>query len=195
LFIFLVPLIYDREAVEMAAAAKKLVGKEQRNLEFFDEFAEDNETNLDADYEKEPILERSPRAATDFILELGVFFDEAGYRLFRPFFNNDDNQIRDMLLAYMNAVSRSKTIYTAHFNNFDFFRFKRSTCTPAWGARCNYRSCAWICSLSNPPTCRIMGARGDNCWTRFARGMKNTIQRPTPTPATGTWVSTCRGKQ
>lgn len=100
------PLIYDREAVEMAAAAKKLVGKEQRNLEFFDEFAEDNETNLDADYEKEPILERSPRAATDFILELGVFFDEAGYRLFRPFFNNDDNQIRDMLLAYMNAVSR-----------------------------------------------------------------------------------------
>lgn len=89
----------------MAAAARKLVGKEQKNLEFFDEFAEDNEINIDTDYDKEPILERSPRAATDFILELGVFFDEAGYRLFRPFFNNDDNQIRDMLLAYMNAVS------------------------------------------------------------------------------------------
>lgn len=89
----------------MAEAAEKLAGKEQKNLEFFDEDGNEIESNLDTDYEKEPILERSPRAASDFILELGVFFDEAGYRLFRPFFNNDDNQIRDMLLAYMNAVS------------------------------------------------------------------------------------------
>lgn len=37
-------------------------------------------------------------------LELAVFFDEAGYNLFSPFFNRNDQEIRDMLLAYINGV-------------------------------------------------------------------------------------------
>lgn len=37
-------------------------------------------------------------------LELALFFDEAGYNLFSPFFDRDDEQIRDMLLAYVNGI-------------------------------------------------------------------------------------------
>ncbi|CAB3373818.1 Hypothetical predicted protein [Cloeon dipterum] len=99
-----VPLIYDRQSAIFAEKAEELVGKEQKNFEFLDENDDEQESNIDVDYEKEPVRKRSPRASSDFILELGVFFDAAGYRLFSPFFNNDDKQIRDMLLAYMNAI-------------------------------------------------------------------------------------------
>ncbi|XP_077269582.1 ADAMTS metallopeptidase stall [Temnothorax americanus] len=37
-------------------------------------------------------------------LELAVFFDEAAYRLFSPFLDEDDGKIRDMLLAYVNGI-------------------------------------------------------------------------------------------
>nr|XP_034177349.1 A disintegrin and metalloproteinase with thrombospondin motifs adt-2 [Osmia lignaria] len=37
-------------------------------------------------------------------LELAVFFDQAGYNLFSPFFNRNDEEVRDMLLAYINGV-------------------------------------------------------------------------------------------
>lgn len=37
-------------------------------------------------------------------LELAVFFDEAAYRLFSPFLDEDDGRIRDMLLAYVNGI-------------------------------------------------------------------------------------------
>lgn len=37
-------------------------------------------------------------------LELAVFFDEAAYRLFSPFLDEDDEKIRDMLLAYTNGI-------------------------------------------------------------------------------------------
>ncbi|XP_015439725.1 PREDICTED: A disintegrin and metalloproteinase with thrombospondin motifs 2 [Dufourea novaeangliae] len=37
-------------------------------------------------------------------LELAVFFDEPGYNLFAPFFDRDDEEIRNMMLAYINAV-------------------------------------------------------------------------------------------
>ncbi|CAK9808405.1 A disintegrin and metalloproteinase with thrombospondin motifs 2 [Anthophora plagiata] len=37
-------------------------------------------------------------------LELALFFDEAGYNLFSPFFDRNDEQILDMLLAYVNGV-------------------------------------------------------------------------------------------
>ncbi|CAL7949928.1 unnamed protein product [Xylocopa violacea] len=37
-------------------------------------------------------------------LELALFFDEAGYNLFSPFFDKNDEEIRDMLLAYVNGV-------------------------------------------------------------------------------------------
>lgn len=41
---------------------------------------------------------------TNPILEAALFLDEPGYILFSPYFNNDDSKLRDMLLAYVNAV-------------------------------------------------------------------------------------------
>lgn len=37
-------------------------------------------------------------------LELALFFDEAAYRLFSPFLDEDDEKIRNMLLAYVNSI-------------------------------------------------------------------------------------------
>ncbi|XP_059475973.1 A disintegrin and metalloproteinase with thrombospondin motifs adt-2-like [Neocloeon triangulifer] len=100
-----VPLIYDKEAAVLAEKAEDLVGKEQRNFEFFDEEnINEDENNFDDEDDEKTVRKRYSRETTDYILELGVFFDEAGYRLFSPFFNYDDKQIRDMLLAYMNAI-------------------------------------------------------------------------------------------
>lgn len=49
---------------------------------------------------------RFVRAAAEdkLTLELAVFFDEAAYRLFSPFLDDDDEKIRDMLLAYVNGI-------------------------------------------------------------------------------------------
>ncbi|KAL1130092.1 hypothetical protein AAG570_013031, partial [Ranatra chinensis] len=37
-------------------------------------------------------------------LETALFLDEAGYKLFLPYFEGKDDQLRDMLLAYINGV-------------------------------------------------------------------------------------------
>uniref|UniRef100_A0A1B0EVJ6 Putativedisintegrin and metalloproteinase with thrombospondin motifs 16 n=1 Tax=Lutzomyia longipalpis TaxID=7200 RepID=A0A1B0EVJ6_LUTLO len=37
-------------------------------------------------------------------IELGVFFDEAAYRIFGPFFRHDMQKLRNMILAYLNGV-------------------------------------------------------------------------------------------
>ncbi|XP_071455114.1 A disintegrin and metalloproteinase with thrombospondin motifs adt-2-like [Hetaerina americana] len=50
---------------------------------------------------------RLPRASNKLMkltMETAVFFDEAGYKMFSPFMGNDDKQIIDMLLAYMNGI-------------------------------------------------------------------------------------------
>lgn len=47
----------------------------------------------------------SHRPVGGMTVELAMFFDEAGYDIFAPYLNNDDEQLRDMLLAYMNGVS------------------------------------------------------------------------------------------
>ena len=44
------------------------------------------------------------RNSRNLTMELAVFFDEAGYRIFSPFFRRDDIKLRDMLLAYINGV-------------------------------------------------------------------------------------------
>lgn len=36
--------------------------------------------------------------------EVALFFDEAGYKAFAPYMDNDDVKLRDMLLAYVNGV-------------------------------------------------------------------------------------------
>ncbi|XP_076637483.1 ADAMTS metallopeptidase stall [Colletes latitarsis] len=62
-----------------------------------------NEINTDLNGElfKEP---RPKKSSDTLTLELAVFFDEPGYNLFSPFFDRNDEQIRDMLLAYINGV-------------------------------------------------------------------------------------------
>lgn len=37
-------------------------------------------------------------------IELGLFFDEAAYRIFAPHFDNDDLKLKDFILAYVNAI-------------------------------------------------------------------------------------------
>ncbi|CAH1114535.1 unnamed protein product, partial [Psylliodes chrysocephalus] len=37
-------------------------------------------------------------------LEVALFFDEAAYKIFAPFFKYDDKKLQDMLLAYINGV-------------------------------------------------------------------------------------------
>lgn len=46
---------------------------------------------------------------SQFTVELSMFFDEAGYNIFAPYLNNNDQEMRDMLLAYMNGVSLIST--------------------------------------------------------------------------------------
>lgn len=50
--------------------------------------------------------ERKKRGTRDskVTVEVGVFFDEAAYKIFAPHFGYDDHKIRDLLLAYMNGV-------------------------------------------------------------------------------------------
>lgn len=48
-------------------------------------------------------------------LELAVFLDEAGYRIFGPHFNYDDRKLQDMLLAYMNGVSVGGNLNLFHW--------------------------------------------------------------------------------
>ncbi|XP_067002114.1 A disintegrin and metalloproteinase with thrombospondin motifs adt-1-like [Anabrus simplex] len=47
---------------------------------------------------------RTKRAAGKYTVETALFFDAEGYKIFAPYFNNDEKQIRDMLLAYMNGI-------------------------------------------------------------------------------------------
>lgn len=46
----------------------------------------------------------STRTGGPLTLELALFFDEAAYKIFAPFFGNDDLKLQDMILAYVNAV-------------------------------------------------------------------------------------------
>ncbi|KAE8744445.1 hypothetical protein FOCC_FOCC008920 [Frankliniella occidentalis] len=43
-------------------------------------------------------------AQARLVLETALFLDEAAYRLFAPFVSNDEAQLRDMILAYLNGV-------------------------------------------------------------------------------------------
>ncbi|XP_011314906.1 A disintegrin and metalloproteinase with thrombospondin motifs 18 [Fopius arisanus] len=50
-------------------------------------------------------IPRSKRGSSqELTIELAVFFDDPGYKLFAPFFNSDEGKMRDMLLAYVNAI-------------------------------------------------------------------------------------------
>lgn len=46
----------------------------------------------------------SHRPVVGLTAEIALFFDAAGYKIFAPYFSYDDAKLRDMLLAYINAV-------------------------------------------------------------------------------------------
>lgn len=50
----------------------------------------------------QPRLKPGPPAYT---IEIALFMDEAAYKLFYPFLNYNEADLRDMLLAYINGVS------------------------------------------------------------------------------------------
>lgn len=41
------------------------------------------------------------------VLETALFFDEIAYITFSEYFKRDDEQLADMILAYVNAVSKT----------------------------------------------------------------------------------------
>ncbi|XP_050498393.1 A disintegrin and metalloproteinase with thrombospondin motifs adt-1-like isoform X2 [Diabrotica virgifera virgifera] len=51
-----------------------------------------------------PYSEAASSKIPTLTLELAMFFDEAAYKIFAPYFSYDDKKLQDMLLAYMNAV-------------------------------------------------------------------------------------------
>lgn len=61
---------------------------------------EDLEELVDLD-EPSPVGTSRLRRLT---IELGLFFDEAAYRIFAPHFDNDDLKLKDFILAYVNAI-------------------------------------------------------------------------------------------
>lgn len=42
---------------------------------------------------------------SSYTIEIALFLDEAAYKIFHPFFNYNEADLRDMLLAYINGVS------------------------------------------------------------------------------------------
>ena len=46
----------------------------------------------------------SVSSSSKLTLEVAVFFDEIAYKTFAPYFEYDVNQMKNMLLAYMNMV-------------------------------------------------------------------------------------------
>lgn len=66
--------------------------------------------------EKEMLEKRemSSKRASRLTLEVAVFFDEAGYKIFAPYLHYDNNKVVDMLLAYMNGVI-FLCLYYSHF--------------------------------------------------------------------------------
>lgn len=48
----------------------------------------------------------SPKSSQKIHIEVAVFFDEAGYRIFAPYLKYDENRLTNMLLAYMNGVKK-----------------------------------------------------------------------------------------
>ncbi|XP_039276026.1 uncharacterized protein LOC120349628 [Nilaparvata lugens] len=49
-------------------------------------------------------LVRNVRSDQRLTLETALFFDEAGYKLFSPYFENNDDKLKNMLLAYLNGL-------------------------------------------------------------------------------------------
>lgn len=41
-------------------------------------------------------------------VELALFFDEAAYKIFAPYFDYSDKKLQNMLLAYVNGVGIDK---------------------------------------------------------------------------------------
>lgn len=43
-------------------------------------------------------------------VELALFFDEAAYKIFAPYFDYNDKKLQNMLLAYINGVCINKVV-------------------------------------------------------------------------------------
>lgn len=56
--------------------------------------------------EKENVDDSQRSSLKRLTLEVALFFDEAAYKRFSPFMNYDDMKLQDMILAYLNGVSK-----------------------------------------------------------------------------------------
>lgn len=77
------------------------LGKSHLIKRSFQLFADSTVNNLD----KFKVKQRNVRNAEGKLtIELGVFFDEAAYRTFMPFLDEDENSLRMLILAYVNHI-------------------------------------------------------------------------------------------
>lgn len=67
------------------------------------EIPDDESSSSEEDYVLHR-YKRQERRSSTYTIEVAMFFDEAGYKIFAPYLNNNDKEMRDMLLAYMNGV-------------------------------------------------------------------------------------------
>lgn len=80
------------------------------NLNFENDFIRQNviDDNFNENFVVEDFSENhgmfKRQAQTYPMVELAVFFDEAAYKIFAPYYNHNEAKIRDMVLSYINGV-------------------------------------------------------------------------------------------
>ncbi|XP_030758814.1 uncharacterized protein LOC115884396 [Sitophilus oryzae] len=62
------------------------------------------------------------RRAPPMTVELALFFDEAAYKIFGPYFGYDDRKLQNMLLAYINGVSKNFVLYLHTYTYMHMYR-------------------------------------------------------------------------
>lgn len=82
-------------------------------------------------------------------VELAVFFDEAAYRAFMPFLDNDKDKLRNIILMYVNSIQ-------AAFHD------------PSFGASLIFYWYDWILWKNNRQICQFLTTILKNCSIRSA---------------------------
>ncbi|XP_067215028.1 uncharacterized protein [Linepithema humile] len=113
----------DKSEVEYPLTAIKMIGEllglipeqSSSNLERNITWPEYNRNEMETLWERKTCLrdqakrmnfkkENIDNTQKKLIIELAVFFDEAAYHMYMPILDNDEDKLRDMILAYVNQI-------------------------------------------------------------------------------------------
>lgn len=100
--IFKIPHIIKRSTNDHLNFENDFVRQNVVDENFNENFVE--EENYE-NYENRDNQEMYKRQAQSYpMVELAVFFDEAAYKIFAPYFNHNEEKLRNMVLSYINGV-------------------------------------------------------------------------------------------